>query len=231
MGDQWLSLPASEGDFDSDTLISADSLLEDVCGWQDEGREEIDGIKVRHWTFTKGDFDECMPFEDLANMGELTDAGGDLYVAEDGNYVVLLEMFFAGEDLNMELGEEGEDVKAQRMEFHYETSDVNEPFIIEVPAEALESGALPEGIPFPEDAADVNNMFGMITFTSAQAPEAIFGFYKAEMPKNGWTENSAEAMTGLWTMEYAMGDRTASIMISASDDGTTSVMITITEPE
>ncbi|MGD9406277.1 MAG: hypothetical protein PVH95_14115 [Anaerolineae bacterium] len=231
MGDQWLSLPATEEDIDTDSFITADSLLEDICGWKDEGSEEIDGIKVRHWAFTKEDFDECMLVEDLASMGELTDAGGDLYVAEDGNYVVLMEMFYEGEDLDLDLGEEGDEVKAQRMEIHYETTDVNEPFTIEAPAEALESGALPEDLPMPEDAADVNNMFGMITFTSELGPEAVFAFYQEEMPNNGWTEVSAEASPGFWMMEYSKDGRSANLMITEEDSGNASVMITLAEPE
>ena len=231
MGDQWLAMPATEDDIDADAFISADALLEDVCGWKDKGREEIDGIRVRHWAFTKEDFDECMLLEDLTGIGELTDAGGDLYVAEDGSYVVLMEMFYEGEDLDLDLGEEGEEVKAQRMEIRYETSDVNEPFTIEVPPEALASGALPEDIPFPEDAADVNNMFGMITFTSEMGAEAVFAFYQEEMPKNGWTEVSAEASPGLWMMEYTQDGRTASIMISEDDSGNASAMLTIIESE
>ena len=231
MGDQWLSMPASEEDIDTDSFITADSLLEDICGWKDEGIEEIDGIKVRHWAFTKEDFDECMLVEDLASMGELTDAGGDLYVAEDGNYVVLMEMFYEGEDLDMDLGEEGDEVKAQRMEIHYETTDVNVPFTIEAPAEALESGALPEDLPMPDDAADVNNMFGMIIFTSELGPEAVFTFYQEEMPNNGWTEVSAEASPGFWMMEYSKDGRSASFMITEEDSGSASVMITLAEPE
>jgi hypothetical protein len=231
MGDQWLSMPASEEDIDTDAFITADSLLEDLCGWKDKGREEIDGIEVRHWAFTKEDFDECMLLEDLESMGELTDAGGDLYVAEDGNYVVLMEMFYEGEDLDLDLGEEGDEVKAQRMEIHYETSDVNEPFTIEAPAEALESGALPEDLPMPDDAADVNNMFGMITFTSELGPEAVFAFYQEEMSNNGWTEESAEASPGFWMMEYSKDGRSASLMITEDDSGNASVMVTIAEPE
>ena len=231
MGNQWLTMPASEEDIDTDAFITADSLLEDICGWKDEGIEELDGIKVRHWAFTKEDFDECMLLEDLASMGELTDAGGDLYVAEDGNYVVLMEMFYEGEDLDLDLGEEGDEVKAQRMEIHYETSDVNEPFTIEAPAEALESGALPEDLPMPEDATDVNNMFGMITFTSELGPEAVFTFYQEEMPSNGWTEVSAEASPGFWIMEYSKDGRSASLMITEEDSGNASVMVTIAEPE
>ena len=231
MGDQWIAMPATEEDIETDAFLSTDALLEDVCGWKDQGREEIDGIKVRHWAFTKEDFDECMLLEDLTGMGELTDAGGDLYVAEDGNYVVLMEMFFEGEDLDLDLGEEGEEAKAQRMEIRYETSDVNEPFIIEVPPEALESGALPEDIPFPDDAADVTNMFGMITFTSEMGAEAVFAFYQEEMPNSGWTEVSAEANPGLWMMEYTQDGRTASFMITEDDSGSASVMVTIAEPE
>lgn len=231
MGDEWLTMPGSEEDIDSDAFISADAMLEDICGWKDKGREEIDGISVRHWAFTKEDFDDCMLLEDLTSLGELTDAGGDLYVAEDGNYVVRMEMFYEGEDLAIDLGEAGDEVKAKRMEIYYEVSDVNEAFTIEVPAEAMESGALPEDIPMPEDAADVNNMFGMITFTSELGAEAVFAFYQEEMPKYGWTEVSAEATSGLWTMEYSQDGRTASLLISEDDAGTASVMLTIVEPE
>jgi hypothetical protein len=231
MGTDWLSMPATEEDMDTDAMLTPDDLLSDLCGWKKEGREEINGIQTQHWSFSKDDFDKCAGTDAFLAIGELTDAGGDLYVAEDENYIVLMEVFYEGENLDLGLGEAEEGTTAHRVEVHYEMSDVNDAFTIEVPAEALESGALPEDIPFPEDAVDVNQMFGMITFTSAQAPDAIFEFYKAEMPNNGWTENSAEAMTGLWMMEYAMDGRTASIMISEGDEGTASVMITVTEPE
>jgi hypothetical protein len=231
MGTDWLSLPATEEDMDTDAMISPDDLLSDLCGWKKEGREEINGVQTQHWSFSKDDYDKCAGTEVSLTLGELTDAGGDLYVAEDENYIVLMEIFYEGENLDLGLGEAEEGTAAHRVEIRYEMSDVNDAFTIEVPAEALEAGALPEDIPFPEDAVDVNQMFGMITFTSAQAPDAIFEFYKTEMPNYGWTENSAEAMTGLWMMEYAMDGRTASIMISASDDGTASVMITATEAE
>jgi hypothetical protein len=231
MGDEWLTLPATEDDLDSDAFITADTMLEDLCGWKKEGREEIDGIKVQHWSFTKDDLDKCMPLGELAGLGELTDAGGDLYVAEDDNYVVLMDLFYEGEDLDLDLGEADEGVKAQRMEIHYETTDVNVPFTIEAPAEAVESSALPEDIPFPDDAAGVNNMFGMISFTTEQSPQEVFEFYQEEMPNNGWTEVSADAMSGLWMMEYTKDGRTVSIMITEDDSGKAAVMITVDEGE
>jgi len=231
MGGQWVSMPATEDDIDNDAIITPDSLLSDLCGWKNEGREEIDGVKVQHWSFTKDDYDKCSVLEGFMGLGQLTDAGGDLYVAEDDNYVALMDIFYEGEDLDLGLGQTEEGTTAQRIEIHYEMTDVNEPFTIEVPAEALEASSLPDDIPFPEDAAEVTNMFGMITLTSAQTPDAVFEFYKAEMPNNGWTENSAEAMPGLWTMEYAKDGRTVSITIFEDDAGNASVMITVTEPE
>ncbi len=231
MGGEWVSMPATEDDIDNDAIITPDSLLSDLCGWKNEGREEIDGVKVRHWSFTKEDYDKCSVLEGFMGLGQLTDAGGDLYVAEDDNYVALMDLFYEGEGLDLGFGQTEEGTTAQRIEIHYEMTDVNEPFTIEAPAEALEASSLPDDIPFPDDAADVTNMFGMITFASAQAPDAVFEFYKAEMPNNGWTENSAEAMPGLWTLEYAKDGRTASIMILEGDAGGSSLMITITEPE
>jgi hypothetical protein len=229
MGDQWMSLPATEEDLDTDAMITPDSLLDDLCGWKKEGREEIDGVDVQHWSFTKEDYDKCALTAGLLGIGELTDAGGDLYVAEDDNYVALMDLFYEGENLDLGLGQADEGVTAHRMEIHYEMSDVNEPFTIEAPAEALESSALPEDIPVPDGTTGVNNMFGMINYTSDMSPDELYQFYQDEMPSNGWTEESAEAMAGLWMLEYSKDGKTASIMISEDDSGEASVLITVNE--
>ncbi len=229
MEDQWLSMPATEEDIDSDAFITADAMLDDLCGWKKEGTDEINGVDVTHWTLSKEDMEECLPPEELEDMGELTQATGDLYISEDENFVVLMEVSFEGEDLDMDLGDTEEDTKAVRMEIRYETTDVNEPFTIEVPPEATESSSLPDDIPVPVGAAGINNMFGMISFTAETPPEEVFTFFQEEMPNNGWTETSADAMSGLWMLEYTKDGRTASIMISEDDSGNASVMITVAE--
>jgi hypothetical protein len=229
MEDQWLSMPATEEDIDSDAFITADAMLDDLCGWKKEGKDEIDGVDVVHWTFTKEDIEECLPPEDLEDMGQLTQATGDLYIAEEDNFVVLMEMSFEGEDLDMDLGDTDEGAKAVRMEIRYETTDVNEPFTIEVPEEATESSSVPDDIPVPEGATGVNNMFGMISFTAETPPQEVFDYFQEEMPNNGWTEANAEAMSGLWMLEYTKDGRTANIMISEDDSGNASVMITVAD--
>lgn len=225
--DQWLSIPASEGDLGAEGIITLDTLLEGMCGWKKQDRTEVNGIKVLHWTINKEDMEKCMPPEELTGLGELAEAGGDLYVAEDENYVAQMDLTYEGDDLNLNLGTTEENVKVQRVEIHYTMADVNDPFTIQVPEEALASGALPEDIPIPDDAEEVTNMFGILTFTSPSSIQDIAEFYQTEMPENGWSETSVNEMSGMYMLEYTRESRTASVVITTGDSGETSVMITV----
>jgi hypothetical protein len=225
--DQWLSAPATEDDMGTAGILTPDTLLEDICGWEKQDSTELNGVKVQHWTINKEDMESCMPPEELTGLGELADAGGDLYVAEDENFIVQMDLFYEGDDLDLNVGETEEGAKVQRVEIHYTMTDVNEPFVIEIPEEALASGALPEDIPVPEDAQELTSMFGMITFTSPTGIQEITEFYKTEMPGNGWSENSVNEVSGMYMLEYAKDSRTASFMISTGDSGETSVVITV----
>jgi len=52
------------------------------------------------------------------------------------------------------------------------------------------------------------------------------------MPANGWTEVSAEDLSGMFMLEYSKDGRTVNLTINADDDsGMTSVLIVIEEPE
>ncbi len=230
MGDQWMSIPSSEG-VTGDTIVTPDSLLEDTCGWKNKGSTEIEGVPVRHWTISKEDLEACTPADELTTMGKLTAAGGDLYVAKDGDYVVQMDLFFEGEDLDVGLGQAEDELTAERMEFHFTMTDVNQPFTIQVPEEALAVNTLPEDIPVPDDAQEVGNMFGMITFTSGRPAQEIADFYKEQMPANGWTEVSTSDLGDVFMLEYSKGTRTASFMISTDDTGKTSALITVQEGE
>jgi hypothetical protein len=225
--DQWLGIPATEDETGAENIITPDTLLEGICGWKKEGRTEVNGVQVQHWTISKEDMEGCMPPEELAGLGELDEAGGDLYVAEDDNYVVQMDLFYEGDDLDLNLGTTEEDVKIQRVEIHYTMADVNEPFIIQVPEEALDTSASPDDIPIPEDAEEVSNMFGILTFTSPSTIEEIAEFYQTEMPENGWSETSVNDMSGTYTAEYTKEGRTANLMITTGDAGKTSVMIAV----
>jgi hypothetical protein len=225
--DQWLSVPATEDSMGAESIITPDTLLEDICGWKKKDRTEVNGVEVQHWSINKEDMEKCMPPEELTGLGDLTEAGGDLYVAEDDNYIVQMDLFYEGDDLDLNLGATEEEAKVQRVEIHYTMTDVNEPFTIEIPEDALASGALPEDIPIPDDAQELTNMFGVLTFTSPSNIQEIAEFYQTEMPANGWSETSVNEMSGIYMLEYTKESRTASLMITTGDSGETSVMITV----
>jgi hypothetical protein len=230
LGGSWLSVPATEGEGLEQGLMEPGSFLEDSCGWKKESNTEINGVKVYHWSANTEDIKNCMPAEEAAMVGELTNGGGDIYIAVDGNYLVQMDIFYEGKNLDFGLQGSEEKVDEGRIDIHYAVSDVNQPFTITVPEEALSGSTLPEDIPVPEDAQDTSSMFGMITFSSPSTPQEVADFYKAEMPKNGWTETSADDLGGMFMLEYSKDGRSASFMISTDQDkGMTSVLITVSE--
>jgi hypothetical protein len=229
LGDQWMSMPATESILAEAGTIDPEDMLDDTCGWRDAGRSEYNGVSAHYWTLSADDLKACMAAEAFTDMGEITDASGELYVAEDGNYIIYMELTLEGSNLVMGMGSEEEEVDQGRIDFTYEMTDVNEPITIELPEEASSSGQLPEDIPVPEDAEEVSFMFGMITFNSASSPAELADYYQTQMPLNGWSESSVSEVSGMYMLEYTQDGRTTSLIINEGDTGGSSVMITIEE--
>ena len=230
-GDQWLSMPSTDEMSADMGLIEPDDLLDDTCGWKQQRDTDYEGIETLHFALSTEDAKECMTSKVWGEVGDITEASGELYVAKDGNYIVHMEMVLVGTDLEADMGAEEQVLDDGRMEITFDMRDVNQPFTIEIPEEALASGQMPEDLPIPEDAEEVSNAFGMITYNTAQTPAEISDYYKAQMPANGWTEVSAEEFSGMFMLQYSKEGRTANVTINADDSGKTSVLIMIEEPE
>jgi len=225
----WLQMPAEEAGLDADEM--AFSATEDMLGELEkanyEGQTTYNGVKVKHYTFDEKSFD----LADLPAGAEIDEASGNVYVAVEGDYVVHMDMTMSGDNVEVPSGQ-GETLQNGSLTITMDLTDINQPITIELPPEALESGKPPEDIPVPENAEDLQalGMMGMLTYQSASTPEELVDFYKAEMPKNGWTEVSVDVTTGMANLEYSKEDRTATIMITPdSDTGKTAVMIAVQE--
>lgn len=229
--DQWMSVSSDQEQPSLlEGMFTPEELLKDTCGWKKQRDTELNGVKVHHWTMDRSAMEKCMTAEAMSDLGTVTDAGGDLYVAVDGNYVAKLSLFFVGKELKVSFEGGDESLDEGRWDFSYEMTDVNQPFTLEIPPEALASGAVPEDIPIPDDAEEVNQVMGMISFKSARSPQEVADFYKAEMPKKGWTESSVTELETMYLLEYSRDGRTASLMISTDEEsGKTSVVITMQE--
>jgi hypothetical protein len=203
-------------------------MLDGTCGWIRQGTVEHNGVAVDHWILTHSDLAACITAEKLAEMGGITDARGNLYVTVDSDHIVHLDLTFEGQDLALGVGSAEDRVEEGLVKFTFEMTDVNQPFTIQVPDEALTSNAMPEDIPVPEDAEQLSNLFGMITFLSASTPRQVADLYETRMSDYGWTQTSVAEYGGTLVLEYAKGGRTASLMIGTDQEtNQTSVLITI----
>lgn len=230
LGEGWISTPSDDDVLDETGFLDPEDMLGDTCGWKHEGRSSYNSVDSEHWKLSWEDLKSCMVGEEWTDIGEITDASGELYVAREGNYIAYMELMLEGQNLAMSTGGEEGAVKEGRMEFTYEMSDVNTPMTIEVPEEALASSKLPEDIPVPEGAEEVSFMFGMLTFNSASSPTEVADFYKAQMPENGWTESGVTELGDMYMLEYTQDGRSASLIISTdTDTGKTTVLITVPE--
>jgi len=224
----WMQVPAEEGGLDADEMafITTEDMLTGLEDANYEGKTTYNGVKVKHYTFDEKSF----ALGELPAGMEIDKASGNVYIAEEGNYVVHMDMTMSGANVKVPTSETGEVLQNGSMDITMDLTDINQPITIEVPPEALESGKPPEDIPVPENAEDLQvlAMMGMLTFQSVSTPEELADYYKAEMPNNGWTEVTVDTMAGMVSLVYSKGDRTATFLITAdSDTGKTSVMVTV----
>jgi hypothetical protein len=228
---QWISAPADEGVLDDVSFLDADDMLDDVCGGTREKDTTLNGVEVHHWSFTLEDMEGCLTPEEMEEIGVLSDAGGELYVAVDGNYVVRMEFFFEGEQLDASVGGEDQLLDEGRIEMTYDVSDVNADITIELPPEALEGATVPEDVPVMADAEEVASFMGMITYNSPSDTAIVAEFYEEALPANGWTGGEMEELSGMYMFnDYTKDGRTLSITIMFDEDaGVTQVLLTIQE--
>ncbi len=158
-----ITAPAtSENPFaDFNDSFSPDSLLEELDVSQVRRvrpNETINGFEVRHYTFD----------EELLNAGatpgqEYENAEGHIYLAEDGGFLVKMEMNLEGSGINL-FGEENEN-ENQASSFEYELVSVNEALDIAIPA-ACEEAASGANYPMPPDAFEVTSFGNILNFQS-----------------------------------------------------------------
>ena len=168
-----------------------------------------------------------MPPAVLTGLGVLTDAGGEMFVALDGGYVVQLDLFYAGTNLDLGIGATDQPLGEGRLDISYRLEDANQPFTIDLPESAQAAASGPEDIPIPDNAQEVTSLGGMITFTSPDTPTQLADYYRSQMPGFGWAEVSAEEMGAMFLLEFAKEGKTASFMLQQDDAGVTSALITV----
>jgi hypothetical protein len=233
MGGKWMSMPAGAETPIDENMFTPERFIKDGCGWEKQPDTEAMGVRVHHWAADKAAVEACAGEEMLANMGEVDEFRADVYSAIDGGYTVQMDIHYEGQDVGLGLvGAGDEPLEEASVTIHFEYADVNVPFGIILPAEALTGGKLPDDIPAPPDAGNVTSALDMFMVETTLSGQDVYDYYLAQMPANGWTQVSADAMGMMFRMEFSKGSRSASFMITTDEAaGVTGVMITVREPE
>ena len=177
------------------------------------GRERVNGVQTRHYKLNL----TAMQAAFLA-QGDVSDVDGDVWIADESDLPELAVRF------EMSWTETREDVTGQST-FVYETYDINDPFTIEPPEGAEESG-LPDDVPPYPNAEETFSMAGMVTFETPDSVSDVADFYRENLAAEGWTVESDDEMEGMVQQVWSKDGRALTLLVS-DEDGASSVMISI----
>ncbi len=178
--------------------------------------ETINEVESRHYTFDQVAF--ALPDTNIEN------ASGDLYVAEDGNYVTRYAFTY-----QVEAGFFSDADGPGTVTYEFNLLDVNQPVTITVP-EGCE--AISNAYPMLDDADTVVNMTGMVSYSTSHTAEEAAEFYKEALAAEGWTYDEAASMQAGSFMSLAFTRESSQLNISLATDassGKTTVLLQTSE--
>jgi hypothetical protein len=141
---------------------------------------------------------------------EAPDLKGEAWVAQEGDFVVKYTGEFSGKTPLFD----GADGKAT-WEYQLEPDAVSK---IELP-EACIAQKPADDIPVPASATDKSQFGNVISFRSSESPQKVADFYKAEMPKLGWTQRDASEAGDFFLLEFTKDGRTVNITVNKEGTG------------
>jgi hypothetical protein len=174
-----------------------------VIGAEAAGSETVNATAANHYTFD----------ERASGQSGLVKSTGEVWVASEGGYIVKYLLTTKGNADYFGEGIEG------ILTLDYELTDVNQPVTFKLPDDC------PAGLvnaPLLQDASNVLNMPGMLTYDTSTSLTDIVAFYQKEIPNMGWKLVGDPTITEKAAlMEFKQGNKTMSIILTADDYGTT----------
>ena len=227
IGGEWISSPRDPSELDSMSSVfqTPEDFANQLEDFDKVGKETINGVKTIHYKYEGISlFENFFTAEDLALQENLSKVGGDIWVAEDGGWVVKMSYQMSGEDIPDDGSGQGAiDLADITWNFEiYEIDTLNE---IELPADAPEPGDV--GIPgfeagefpVPDETAMQGGFGGIYMLESALAESEVNTFYDDKLIELGWSKE--EGFMPTWTK----GNVSFTLMITPNDAGGTSIMI------
>lgn len=155
-----------------------------------------------------------------AGFGTFTSGQGDVWVAQDGGFVVRYAGKYEGKGALL-LGNMAEGA----MTWNYELKDIGQVGAITPPKSCAPPGA---GVPIPPGAKDKSSIMGMTSFKTADPVKAVLDFYKKELGALGYKAGAENAFGTMTQIEFAKDSEKLSLMIS-QEQGETTVILNLSK--
>jgi hypothetical protein len=183
-----------------------------VTGAKYVGTDTVNGVRAKHYKYD----------EKAASLAGFGKVNGEIWVAEDGGYVVKDTLDWEGA-----AGLFGAGAKANGAgTWTYQLQDVNKPLVIKPPELCEKSNA---DVPMMPDATEKARMGPILSYKTAAGPKDVVEFYRNAMTKAGWqAEGEPEVTDELSTLSFAKDGATVQITVMSAD-GKTQVMATISK--
>lgn len=175
--------------------------LAGVMGAESLGQKVVGGVEALGYSFDERAVGQ-------PGVGHTT---GEMWLANDGGYVLAYTMTSDGTDDLFGDGVEG------KITWLYELTDVNQTVVVEVPDDCL-AGLV--DAPMLPDAANVLRVPGLLSYDTASNTADVLAFYAAAGTDAGWVAagDAAVGDTGA-AVEYNKDDKVISIIVSTADTG------------
>lgn len=210
-----MSFSSDQPTFDKSQLISPDDLMGAIQSRDLVARGEmVNGVKSDHYKLSKADFE----------FGVVTSQTGEVWIAQDGGYLVR----FTGQ-AEGEFSLSKDEIKG-KVTWTYDLLDVNKLTAITPPAECTASNDAVKDLPIPTNATEKNSIGDLITFNSPDSPKVVGAFYRKELVSKGWKILSDSNLDTVVMLSIQKDTRKFQIMITpGTNDKGTAVVITKAE--
>jgi hypothetical protein len=190
-------------------------LLGGLEGAKYVGRETVNGIPTKHYTYDKIAF----------TLLGADSVSGEVWVADDGGYMVKEVLTWEG----------GGGLFASQTEskgkgtWTWELTDVNQPITIEPPEECLSPAGQADLPVLPDAQSRMQSPMGTQYASKTSVADAV-KFYQAEMPAAGWQPGDEPTIMGeMAVLSYLKDDQKVSIMITGDGEGGSMVIVSMGE--
>ncbi len=195
-----------------DEVIEPAELLPPLGDASRVGIETVNQVSAVHYRFDQSA---------LPHFKSAGDILGDVWVAENGGYVVRYRLTAAAPQKSSGKGLE------VSQNYQYELNS-------DSPAPTLPKGCapVPVGLPVVDGAQNIKRAGGLLTFDTAAKPGAVIDFYEQKLPALGWkaeTAGPAGEISLPVYYDFTQGGLRLTVNLAANEDQTTAVTLIIVD--